>query len=315
MRKELGRALAEYGARNPNAVVLDADASCSTMTVEFARAYPERFFNVGIAEAGMVDTAVGLALGGKIVFASAFAAVLAYRALEQIRTCVAYNRVNVKLLGGFAGVSDYKDGPTHHSLFDLAVMRAMPGMAVVNPADGRELAKLVAPVAEYPGPVYLRVSRAEVPYSFEEEEPVEIGRGRLVREGGDLTLAVSGIALHRALQARAILASEGVSARVVEFHTLKPFDEGLLRRCAEETGRIVTVEEHTVIGGLYGAVCEVLARTRPCPVAPVGIRDCYARTAPDPESLWDYCGLKPEDIAETARRLLQNMEGKPCASR
>jgi transketolase len=304
VRKELGQALSEYGSQNQDVVVLDADVSSSTMTRLFQQAHPERFFNVGIAEAGMVDTAVGLALGGKIPFASAFASLLCYRALEQIRTCVAYNNVNVKLLGGYAGVSDFKDGPTHHSLFDLAVMRAMPNMTVVVPADGPELKALVPEVAEYRGPVYMRISRAELPRVFGEKDKPRIGTGRVLEEGRDLTLAATGIVLHRALEARRILGRKGLSARVVEFHTLKPFDEALACRCAQDTGALVTVEEHNVIGGLYGAVCEALGRRIPVPVLPVGIQDRYMCTAPDPESLWDYCGLRPEDIASKAEELM-----------
>jgi transketolase len=307
MRKELGQALVAYAAENPQVVVLDADTSTSTGTRLFAEAYPERFFNMGIAEPGLVDTAVGLALAGKVVFASAFAAILAYRALEQIRTCVAYNRANVKLLGGFAGVSDYKDGPTHHSVFDLAVMRAMPGMTVINPADGRELAELIPLAGAFMGPLYMRVSRADIPPYSGEQDPLAIGRGRRLREGRDLTLAASGVVLHRVLAARELLLEQGVEARVVEFHTLKPLDEELLLESAEETGGIVAVEEHTVIGGLYGAICETLCRKRPTPVVPVGIRDMYVRTAPDPESLWDFCGLRPEDIAAAAKSLLEKM--------
>jgi transketolase len=304
VRKELGQALAEYGSQNQDVVVLDADTSSSTMTMLFQQAHPARFFNVGIAEAGMVDTAVGLALGGKIPFASAFAALLCYRALEQIRTCVAYNNVNVKLLAGYAGVSDYKDGPTHHSLFDLAVMRAMPNMTVVVPADGAELKALIPEVAERIGPVYMRISRADVPRVFSEKDKPQIGVGRLLEEGRDLTLVATGIVLHRVLEARKILGRKGISARVVEMHTLKPFDVELVCRCAQETGALVTVEEHNVIGGLYGAVCEALSRRIPSPVLPVGIQDRYMCTAPDPESLWDYCGLRPEDIASRAQELL-----------
>jgi transketolase len=285
-------------------VVLDADASSSTMTRLFQQAHPERFFNVGIAEAGMVDTAVGLALGGKIPFASAFAALLCYRALEQIRTCVAYNNVNVKLLAGYAGVSDYKDGPTHHTLFDLAVMRAMPNMTVIVPADGAELKALIPRVAEHTGPVYMRISRADVPRIFPDKDNPQIGKGRVMEQGRDLTIVATGIALHRALAARNILGRKGISARVVEIHTLKPFDTELICRCAQETAALVTVEEHNVIGGLYGAVCEALSPRIPTPVLPVGIQDRFMCTAPDPESLWDFCGLRPEDIATRAEELL-----------
>jgi transketolase len=305
MRKELGEALVEYGEVNQDVIVLDADVSSSTMTQLFKEAHPDRFFNVGIAEAGMIDTAVGLALGGKIPFASAFASILCYRGLEQIRTCVAYNNANVKILSSYAGVSDYKDGPTHHSLFDLAIMRAMPNMTVVTAADGMEIKKMVPAIGEYPGPVYLRISRADIPYSFDENDSVEIGKGRILRDGNDVTLLVTGIPLYRTLKARELLAKDGISARVVELHTLKPFDEELVLACAEETGALVTVEEHTVIGGLYGAVSEVLTRSRPTPVAPVGLKDEYLLTAPDPNTLWDYCGLRPEDIAQTAMTIIE----------
>jgi transketolase len=305
MRKDLGIALAEYGKINKEVVVLDADVSNSTMTVLFQQAHPERFFNVGIAEAGMVDTAVGMALGGKIPFVSAFSAIVTYRGLEQIRTCVAYNNANVKILAGYAGLSDYKDGPTHHSVFDLAVMRAMPNMTVITAADGMELRKIIPAVAEHIGPAYLRISRADVPQVFSEEEEIEIGKGRIVEEGKDVTVVATGIPLYRALQARKLLQKEGLSARVVEIHTLKPFDEECIVRCATETGGLVTVEEHSIIGGLYGAVAEVLSRQRPSKVIPLGIKDTFAKTGPDPESLWDYYGLRPEDIAEAAKRVLE----------
>jgi transketolase len=304
MRKELGQALVEYGKLNGKVVVLDADASNSTMTMMFQAAYPNRFFNVGIAEAGMIDTAVGLALGGKVPFVSAFAAMLCYRGLEAIRTCVAYNRANVKLLSGFAGVSDYKDGPTHHSLLDLAIMRALPDMTVVVAADGQELKRLIPAVGQHPGPVYLRISRADVPYSTGTDGPLEIGKGRVLREGRDVTLLVCGTMLHRGLEAQSMLAKAGVSARLVELHTLKPLDEELVIRCAEQTGAVVTVEEHSVIGGLYGAVAEVLMRSRLVPVEAVAIQDAFSRTAPSPEALWDYCGLTAANIVRAAEKVL-----------
>jgi transketolase len=305
MRKDLGEALANYGHTNNQVVVLDADVSSSTMTKLFAAEHPKRFFNVGIAEPGMIDTAVGLALAGKIPFVSAFAAILSYRGLEQIRTCVAYNNVPVKLLSGYSGVSDYKDGPTHHSLFDLAVMRAMPNMTVVVPADGMELKSLVAKIGEYPGPVYLRISRADLPYTFSEDDCPVIGKGRVLRSGSDLTIMVTGTPLNRVIEATRILENNGIDARVVELHTLKPLDDELIFACAEETEAIVTVEEHTVIGGLFGAVSETLARQKPTPVEPVGIRDAFAVTGPSPESLWDWCGLRPEDIAHAAEAVLK----------
>ncbi|MFW5986135.1 MAG: transketolase family protein [Halanaerobiales bacterium] len=305
MREDLGRALAEYGGRNEEVVVLDADVSSSTKTCTFAEKYPDRFFNVGIAEPGMINLAVGLAMNNKIPFVSSFASILCYRGLEQIRTCVAYNDVNVKILSSYAGVSDYKDGPTHHAIFDLAIMRAMPNMTVLNPADGVELRELLPLAAEWDGPVYMRITRADVPEVFSEGLDVKIGEGRVIEEGTDLTIIVSGIMLNRALQAQKLLAKEGVSVRVVELHTLKPLDKELIIESAEKTGAIVTVEEHTSIGGLYGAVSEALAQSIPTPVVPVGINDRYLLTAPDEESIWDYCGLRPEDILQSAENVLK----------
>jgi transketolase len=271
----------------------------------FQDAYPDRFFNVGIAEAGMIDTAVGIALGGKIPFASAFASALCYRGFEQIRTCVAYNNVGVKLLSGYAGISDYKDGPTHHSIIDLAIMRAMPNMTVVVPGDGNELKKMIPAIAEYEGPVYFRVSRADATPVFDADVSVEIGKGRIVRDGSDVTLCVTGLPLYRTLKAAEILESEGISARVVEFHTLKPFDEELLLKCAEETGALVTVEEHSVIGALYGAVAEILVRGSQVPVKAVGIQDAFTCTAMDVDSILDHFGFRPEDIAQASRQVLK----------
>jgi len=305
MRTELGQALVEYGKVNEDVVVLDADVSSSTQTKMFQEAFPDRFFNVGIAEAGMVDTAVGFALGGKIPFASAFAAALCYRGFEQIRTCVAYNNVGVKLLSGYAGIADYKDGPTHHSIVDLALMRALPNMTVVVPGDGNELKSMIPAIAEYDGPVYFRISRADVPAVFEADVSVEIGKGRVVRDGTDVTLCVTGLPLYRTLQAAEVLGTEGISARVVEFHTLKPFDEQLLLKCARETGVLATVEEHSVIGGLYGAVAEILTREHQVPVKAVGIQDTFTCTAMDVDSILDHFGFRPEDIAQAAREVLK----------
>jgi transketolase len=301
----LGETLAAYGSINNKIVVLDADVSSSTMTSLFAKKYPDRFFNMGIAEPGMIDTAVGLAMGGMIPFASAFAAMLCYRGLEQIRTCVAYNNANVKLLAGYAGVSDFKDGPTHYATFDLAIMRAMPNMTVVVPADDIELKKLLPEVAEFPGPVYFRISRAEVPQYFSENLVVKIGKGQLLKDGIDVTLVVTGTMLHRTIEAHKMLEKEGISARIVEIHTLKPFDEELIIESAEKTGALVTIEEHSKIGGLFGAVAETLASEKPIPVFSVGIEDKFARTTPDLECLWDFVGLSPEIIVKIAKEAIE----------
>jgi transketolase len=304
MREGYGRALAEYGEINPDVVVLDADTSSSTLSRFFAERFPERFLNIGIAEPCMVDVAVGLALGGKIPFANAFAALLSLRALEQIRTCVCYARRNVKLAAGYAGLSDFKDGPTHHAIMDIATMRAMPEMTVIVPADALEAGKWVPVVAEYEGPVYLRLSRAATIPVHDESLQAEIGKGITLREGSDVTLVGTGSMVGRSLLAAEKLAKEGIEARVLEIHTIKPLDVDLVQQAAEETGAVVTAEEHSVIGGLGGAVAEALCEGRPVPLERVGVADTFTCTALEPESLMDACGLAVEDIVSATKRAL-----------
>ncbi len=228
MRVAYGQALAAYGATNKRIVVLDADVSASSQTHYFATTCPDRFFNVGVAEAGMVDMAVGFALRGMIPFANTFAFLLALRAAEQIRTAVAYARTNVKLIGSYGGLSDSFDGPTHQSVCDIAVMRSMPNITVIVAADAVEAARLVPAVAEYDGPVYLRVSRAEVPVVFGEDYTVEIGKGQMLRDGADVTLVATGVMVYRSLLAADELAKQGIQARVLALHTIKPLDADLL---------------------------------------------------------------------------------------
>jgi transketolase len=303
-REAYGRALAEYGAANSQVVVLDPDTSSSTLTSFFAKRFPDRFFNIGIAEPCMVDVAVGLALGGYLPFANAFAALVSFRAMEQVRTCVCYARTNVKLVGGYAGVSDFKDGPTHHAITDIATMRALPEMTVIVPADANEIVKWVPVLAEYDGPVYFRLSRsASLPVHAADIVP-QIGVAIPLRAGSDLTIIAAGTMVGRSLQAADRLAAEGISARVVEMHTIKPLDTGALVRAAEETGAIVTAEEHTVIGGLGGAVAEALGEFAPVPMERVGIHDTFARTGPDPETLMDAFGLGVDDVVAAARRVI-----------
>jgi transketolase len=301
MRQTYGEALTELGATNTNVVVLDADVSASTQTWMFREKYPDRFFNVGVAEANMVNVAVGLALAGKIPFANTFAFLIALRAAEQVRTCVAYAKTNVKLVGSYGGLSDAFDGPTHHSICDLAVMRSLPNMTVIVPADAVEVKKAVPAVAEYEGPVYLRVSRAEVPVLFDERHDVRIGQGVTLQEGSDATLIGTGIMVGRCLEAAEALRGEGINARVIEIHTLKPIDEGLLVQAAQETGAIVTAEEHSTIGGLGAAVAEVLSRHCPVPILRVGITDTFAETGPY-EALLDRYGMGVTDIVASTRR-------------
>ncbi len=304
MREAYGRALAEYGATNKNVVVLDPDTSSSTFSNFFARAFPERFFNVGIAEPCMVDVAVGLALGGKIPFANAFAALISLRALEQVRTCVCYARTNVKLVGGFAGLSDYKDGPTHNSITDIAMMRALPEMTVVVPGDSPEAGRWVPLLAEHEGPLYFRVGRAGTLPAHNENLPLQIGKGLTLRAGNDVTIVAAGPMVGRSLVAAGQLAEAGIDVRVIEMHTIKPLDVDLIVQAAEETGALVTAEDHSIIGGLGGAVAEALADCYPVPLERVGIRDHFARTAPDPETLRDAFGLAAGDVVNAARRAL-----------
>lgn len=299
MRQTYGKALADYGAEEPRLVVLDADVSASTRSAVFGQKYPDRFYNVGITEAGMVDVAVGLALGGMIPFAHTFAFLLALRAAEQIRTCVAYARTNVKLVGAYGGLSDSKDGPTHHSITDMAVMRAMPNLTVVVPADSVEAAAAVRTLAQYDGPVYLRLSRAEVPDVMPPDYTFTIGKGRIVRQGGDVAIVNCGILLSRCLEAAEQLARDGISATVVNMPTLKPLDEELLLQVAG-TGAVVTVEEHSIVGGLGGAVAEVLSTRRPTPLRMVGIADTFTETGPY-EPLLDRWGMGVADIVAACR--------------
>lgn len=303
MRVAYGQALADYGALNPDVVVLDADVSASTQTHYFATRFPDRFFNLGVAEAGMVDVGVGLALAGQIPFVNTFAFLLSLRAAEQVRTCVAYAQTNVKLIGSYGGLSDSFDGPTHHSVLDLAVMRAMPGLTVMVAADAVEARKIVPLVAEHEGPVYLRLSRAEVPVIFDDSHQVEIGRGITLREGEDVALVGTGVMVARCLQAAEELASQGLQARVLEIHTLKPLDEGLLLQASEETQALVTVEEHSVIGGLGSAVAEALSGRCRVPIARVGVPDCFTETGPY-EALLDRYGMGVAHIVKAAWRAL-----------
>ena len=303
MRFAYGKALEAYGAVNPRVVVLDADVSASTQSSHFARAFPQRFFNVGVAEAGMVDLAVGFALGGKIPFVNTFAFLLTLRAAEQIRTCVAYARTNVKLVGSYGGLSDALDGPTHHSICDIAVMRAMPNLTVVVAADAVEVARLVPVVAEHEGPVYLRVSRADVPNVFGQDYQPMLGKGTILQEGGDVTLVATGVMVERSLRAADKLRADGIHARVLAIHTIKPLDRDLLLAAAADTGAVVTVEEHSVVGGLGGAVAELLGAEAPVPVQRVGLADRFAETGPY-EALLDRYGMSLEDIVAAARKAI-----------
>ena len=304
VRHAYGEALADYGAINTNVVVVVADVSSSVMTSYFAKRFPERSFNVGITEQAMVDVAVGFALGGMIPFANTFAT-LFLRTVEQIRTCVAYAKTNVKLVGGYSGLSDFKDGPTHHAEADIAIMRSLPNMTVMEAADAVEAKKMVPLLAEYDGPVYFRISRAETPVLFNEKHEVEIGKGVVARDGSDATLISSGVMVSRCLEAAKTLSDEGIDVRVLNMHTIKPLDVSLVRKAAEETGAIITAEEHSIIGGLGGAVAEALGENYPVPLERIGIIDTFTETALTYEDLLDHYGMGVKSITETTRRIIK----------
>jgi len=306
-RRIFGETLTEYGSIDDNIVVLTADVSSSVLTNLFNERFPERSFNTGIAEAGMIDTAVGMALAGMTPFVNTFAA-LFLRAVEQIRSCVAYPDVNVKLVGSYAGLSDFKDGPTHHSIMDISIMRSMPNMTVIVPSDGTEIRKMISLVARHRGPVYMRISRADMVKVFTDDYQPEIGKGITVRDGKDATIITNGHMLSRSLEAAKILAGKGVDTRVVNIHTVKPLDTELVLRCARETGSVVTAEEHSIIGGLGSAVAEILVCELPVPVEMVGINDTFTETALDHDSLLDHYGMSVNDIVFAVEKAVARKE-------
>jgi len=299
-REAYGNALAEFGAKYENLVVLDADLAAATKTSTFKKAFPDRFFDCGIAENNMIDVAVGLALSGKIPFASTFAMFAAGRSYEQIRNSVGYPHTNVKIGATHAGITVGEDGATHQCNEDLALMRTIPGMTILNPADAVEARLAVEAAIKMQGPCYLRFGRMAVPVIFDKDYKFEIGRGVKLADGTDVSLIATGIEVEQALAARELLAAEGISASVVNIHTIKPLDEDLVVAEAQKTGAIVTCEEHSIIGGLGGAVAECLSAKCPTPVLRVGVEDTFGRSGPAKE-LVSYFGLDAAAIAAKAK--------------
>jgi transketolase len=296
--------LVELGRENPDVVVLDADVSSSTKTILFGKAFPDRFFNFGIAEANMMDVAAGFAAVGKIPYASTFAFLATLKAGEQMRSSIAYPKSNVKICGGYGGLSDSFDGVSHQSVFDLAIMRATPNMIVIVASDDILTRKAVMAIANYKGPVYLRLCRNEVPVLEDENRNFEIGKGILLREGSDVAILVTGILVSHALEAAEVLKREGIHTRVIEIHTLKPLDEEIVIKAAKETNGIVTVEEHSIIGGLGSAVAECLAKNNPARMEMVGIKDTFAETGPY-EALLEKYILSDHAIVRSCKKLLR----------
>ena len=298
-REAYGNALAEFGSEY-DFVVLDADLAAATKTGTFKKKFPERFFDCGIAEGNMMCVAAGLAAAGKPVFASSFAMFAAGRAFEQIRNSIGYPRLNVKIGATHAGITVGEDGATHQCLEDIALMRTIPGMVIVNPADAVEARAAVKAALEYNGPMYLRFGRLAVPvFNDADNYTFELGKGICLKDGSDVTIIASGVTVDMSLKAADLLADKGISARVINIHTIKPIDRDIILKAAAETGAIVTAEEHNIIGGLGSAVAEVVCEGNPVPVVRVGINDQYGHSGKVPPLLQMY-GLTPENIAEKA---------------
>ena len=305
-RAVYGEMLVELAEKYPELVVLDADLSSATMTKSFAKAYPDRFLDMGIAEANMIGVAAGLSTCGKKPFANSFAMFTAGRAYEQVRNSVAYPHLNVKCVGSHGGLSVGEDGATHQCVEDLALMSAIPGMVVVNPCDGPEMRRAVKALLDYDGPAYLRLGRMAVESVTDETPGYEftLGKAAMLRDGADVTLAATGLMVQRALAAAEMLAAKGVSARVLDFHTIKPLDTEAVLAAARETGCIVTSEEHSIMGGLGSAVAAYLAETCPVPVVRHGVNDEFGRSGKALEVLEHY-GLTAEVMAEKALKAIE----------
>ena len=299
-RKEYGRALVELGKKRNDVVVLDADLSGSTRTVDFAKAYPDRFFNCGIAEQNMIGTAAGMATCGKTVFASSFAVFATGRCLDQIRQSIAYPKLNVKIVATHAGISVGPDGASHQTMEDLALMRTIPNMTVIAPADGPETFNAVMAIAETKGPCYMRMGRSDVPIITDPNHKFQIGKSLTLQDGNDVTLIGCGQMVAACLEAAEMLAKEGVSARVLDMATVKPLDEAALLKAAKETGAIVTAEEHNRYTGMGSAVAMFLAERSNVPIEIVGMEDVFGESGESEELMVKY-GLTADHIVEAAR--------------
>ena len=299
-RKAYGKALVELGKKNENIVVFDADLSKSTMTADFGKEFPDRFFNAGIAEANMMGMAAGMAMSGKVAFASTFAMFAAGRAYEIIRNSIAYPDANVKICATHAGITVGEDGASHQCIEDLALMRVIPGMTVIHPADATSTSKLIEQVAEMDGPCYVRLGRLDIPVIYDKNANIEIGKGVIVREGHDHTVIACGLMVNEALTAAEKLEKEGISVRVIDMHTIKPLDSDIIITAAKETGSIITAEEHSVIGGLGSAVAEVLSQNCPVSMKLIGIQDRFGQSG-KPALLMEEYNITSNDIVLAVR--------------
>ena len=299
-RDAYGKALVELGEKNPDVLVLDADLAAATKTGAFKKAFPERFFDTGIAEGNMMGVAAGLATTGYTVFASSFAMFSAGRAFEQVRNTIAYPHLNVKIGATHAGISVGEDGASHQCCEDIALMRSIPGMVIINPADDIEARAAVFAAAEHNGPVYMRFGRLAVPRIFDESYKFEIGKAVTLKEGSDVTIIATGLMVNEALIAAEELSKEGISAEVINMHTIKPLDKDAIIKSAKKTGCIVTAEEHNVVGGMGDAVCDAVCSEYPVPVVKVGVEDTFGKSGPAVELLHIF-GLDADNIVKKAQ--------------
>ncbi len=302
-RNAYGKALVSLGAENPDIVVLDADLSKSTKTVDFAKKYPQRFFNMGVAEQNLMGTAAGLAAAGKIPFASTFAIFATGRAFEQIRNSIAYPQLNVKIAATHAGITVGEDGGSHQAVEDIAVMRAVPNMTVLVPADGEETRQVIRAAASYQGPVYIRMGRLDVPLLFDGNYRFEIGKANILREGTDAAIMANGIMVAMALEAAEELAQAGISVGVVNVASVKPLDIETIVRTAQQTKAVVSAEEHNIMGGLGGALAEVLAENAPVPMVRVGIKDTFGESG-RPQELLEKYGLTRDALIAAVHEVI-----------
>jgi len=303
-RDGFGEGLLELGKTNPNIVALSGDLEDSTRAIWFKKEFPERFFSVGIAEQDMIGAAAGLAISGKIPFACSFSQFVTGKTLEQLRMAVCYQKLGVKIAGSHGGLSVGADGATAEALEEFTHMRSLPFMTVIVPCDAIEAKKATIACAAYPGPVFLRLGRSPVPTITKESDSFEIGRANTLRDGRDVSIVACGVMVDYSLKAADLLSKEGISARIINLHTIKPVDVDAIAKAAKETGAIVTAEEHSVIGGLGGAVSEAVVRTEPVPMRFVGVNDRFG-TSGDPMELLKAFHLMPEDIASAVRDVLK----------
>lgn len=302
-REAYGEALAEFGEKYNNIVVLDADLSGSTKTAQFKKKFPERFFNIGISEQDLMGTAAGLSTCGKIPFASTFAMFASGRAFEQVRNTIAYPALNVKIAATHAGITVGEDGASHQAIEDMAIMRAIPNMTVINPSDAYITKRTIESAILHKGPIYIRLGRLAVPEIYKNCANYKIGKGIVLKEGEDATIIATGFMVHLAIEAGDLLKEQGIDVRIIDMHTIKPIDEDLIIESAKKTGAIVTAEEHNIIGGLGGAVAEVLSERCPTPLARVGIKDVFGQSGKPMELVNEY-GISASDIVKAVKKLL-----------